>query len=169
MLAFDITQFFLLLNHQLLSLILDKAGFNPRIFTFFSNYLIDRQTQYIWNNFVSPFFRADVGVRQGSALSPILYIITIFHIFKKRTNSLLSSIFVSTFSFIDNGLFISQKKSYEKLNTNLFFSYSIISFLFEQFGLIIKHNKSKVFYFSRMMKNYKLPSLNLRPLRGYLL
>ena len=108
-------------------------------------------------------------MRQGSALSPILYIIPIFHIFKKRTNSLLSSIFVSTLSFVDNGLFISQKKSYEKLNTNLFFSYSIIYFLFEQFGLIIKHNKSKVFYFSRMMKNYKLPSLNLRPLRGYLL
>ena len=61
--AFDIVQFFPLLNHQLLPLILDKARFDPRISTFFSNYLIDRQTQYIWNNFISSFFRADVDIR----------------------------------------------------------------------------------------------------------
>jgi len=42
------------------------------ISTFFSNYLIDRRTQYMWNNFISPFFRADVGVGQGFALSSIL-------------------------------------------------------------------------------------------------
>jgi len=33
--AFDIAQFFLLLNHQLLLLILDKAGFDPKILFFF--------------------------------------------------------------------------------------------------------------------------------------
>jgi len=32
----------------------------------------------------------------------------------------------------------------------LFCSYNIISFLFNQFGLIIEHRKSKVFYFSRL-------------------
>ena len=34
-LAFDITQFFPLLNHQLLPLILDKASFDPKITSFF--------------------------------------------------------------------------------------------------------------------------------------
>ena len=43
------------LNHQLLSLILDKASFNKKVFILFSDYLINRQTYYIWNNFVSPF------------------------------------------------------------------------------------------------------------------
>ena len=38
-LAFDIAQFFLLLNHWLLPLILDKASFNSRISLFFFNYL----------------------------------------------------------------------------------------------------------------------------------
>ena len=42
----------------------------------------------MWNNFVFPFFNIDVGIDQGSALSPILsvlYITSIFHIFEKRS------------------------------------------------------------------------------------
>jgi len=68
-----------------------------------------------------------VEVGQGSALSPILstlYIASIFHIFDKKTQNLLLNI--STLSFMDNGLFVSQEKSYEKSNTNLLCSYSII-------------------------------------------
>jgi len=38
---------------------------------FFSNYLIGRKTKYRWNNFLSPFFDINIGVGQGSALSPI--------------------------------------------------------------------------------------------------
>ena len=53
-------------------MILNKARFDSRIFTFFSTYLIDRKTQYVWNSFVSSSFRADVEVGQGSTLSPIL-------------------------------------------------------------------------------------------------
>ena len=45
-LAFDITQFFPSLNHHLLSLILDKAGFSPQVARFFSNYLVNRKTSY---------------------------------------------------------------------------------------------------------------------------
>jgi len=45
-LAFDISQFFSSLNHHLLTLILEKVGFDPRVIKFFSNYLISRKTQY---------------------------------------------------------------------------------------------------------------------------
>jgi len=45
-LTFDITQFFPLLNHQLLSLILKKVGFNNCVISFFTNYLVDRKTNY---------------------------------------------------------------------------------------------------------------------------
>ena len=34
---------------------------------------------------------------------------------------------------------------------------------------MIEYNKSEVFYFSRVIKNYKLSSLDLRPLEGYFL
>jgi len=42
-LAFDIAQLFSSLNHCLLSLILRKAGFNPKIECFFSNYLVGKK------------------------------------------------------------------------------------------------------------------------------
>jgi len=63
-LAFDIAQFFPLLNHCLLTLIIKKVGFDNCIVSFFAN--------YFWNNFMSPIFNVNVGVGQDSALSPIL-------------------------------------------------------------------------------------------------
>ena len=45
-LAFNIVQFFPSLNHQLLSLIMKKAGFDDQIVSFFMNYLVDRKANY---------------------------------------------------------------------------------------------------------------------------
>ena len=101
-LAFDIAQFFSSLNHQLL---LNKAGFDSIIFFLFSNYLIGKKTQYLWNDFISSFFNVDVDFWQGLALSPILlafYISLIFHIFEKISRNL--NIPVSFLFFVDNGL-----------------------------------------------------------------
>jgi len=75
-----IAQFFPSLNYCLLSLILDNVGFNSRISNLFCNYLINRQIQYIWNNFVFPFFRANVGADQGLALFLILFTLYIMPI-----------------------------------------------------------------------------------------
>ena len=145
-----------LLNYQLLSLILDKISF------FFSNYLIGRKTQYLWNNFIFSLFNVDVGIEQGSALSPILlalYITPSFHIFEKRSKNLKIS--KSLFSFVNNRLLTLQEKSFEKTNALLFCSYTIISSLLNQFGLMIEHRKSKVFYFSRLYGIFNLFPFNL--------
>ena len=56
----------------------------------------------------------------------------------------------------------------KKVLTNLFCSYSISS-LFKQFGLVIKHNKSEVFYFSGSSKTFNPPPLDLKPLEGSIL
>ena len=61
-LTFDIAQFFLFLNHWLLSLIMKKAGFDNHIISFFANYLVDRKINYFWNNFLSPTFNINVGI-----------------------------------------------------------------------------------------------------------
>ena len=125
-LVFDIAQFFPSLNHQLLLLILDKAGFNLKVSTFFQNYLVSRKTKYLWNSFSSSFFNVDVEVGQRSALSPILlalYLFSILHIFEKRIKNL--KIPISILSFIDDGLFISQDKSLVVSNANGFYSYSL--------------------------------------------
>ncbi len=62
---FDIVQFFPSLNHNLLVKLFCKQGFAPELICFFVNYLVNQQTCYCWNTFVSDPLQADVGVGQG--------------------------------------------------------------------------------------------------------
>jgi len=119
-------QFFPLLNHKLLLLILEKAEFDYRIIKFFSNYLINRKTQYYWNNFSSNFFDINVEMDQGLALSSILlalYLVLLLHILKKCLKNL--NLQISILPFVDNGLLITQNKSFNVSNSQLFYSYNI--------------------------------------------
>ena len=98
--AFDIAQFFPSLNHSMLTLILRHFGFPDCIVDFFSDYLVGRSTQYSWNSFLSSACNADVGVGQGSALSPILsvlYITPLIRIFELRAQSLNLSTSILSF------------------------------------------------------------------------
>jgi len=61
-LAFNISQFFLSFNYHLLSLILRKAGLNSSVIQFFSSYLVNRKTKYVWNNFSSHLVDVNIGV-----------------------------------------------------------------------------------------------------------
>ena len=127
---------------KLISMILDKAGFNSKISFFFQNYLVDKKMKYLWNNFSFSLFNVDFRVRQSSVLSPILstlYLSSIFHI-----------ILISVISFINDGIFVSEDKSFNVSNPHLFYGYHIISLLLKQFGLVIEHGKIEVFHFSRL-------------------
>ena len=128
MLAFDITQFFPLLNHCLLSLILEKAGFDSKVVNFFSNYLVNRKTSYFWNNFSSNLFDINVGVGQESALSPILstlYLSPFLHILENHLKIL--DLKISILSFVNDSLLILQSKSFHLSNACLFSSDNIAS------------------------------------------
>jgi len=149
-LTFNIVQFFLLLNHHLLIIILRKAGLEPKVALFFTDYLVKRKTNYTWNELSSLNFKANVGVGQGSALSPILlalYLSLFLYILEKHLKNL--KIPVSFISFVDDGLIISQNKSIVISNSQLFCSYNILSKLLDSFGLIIKHSKTDIFHFNR--------------------
>ena len=169
--TFDITQFFPSLNLLLLPLIFNKVGFDSKVSSFFFyNYLVDRKTQYFWNNFSSSFFNMDIGVNQESALSPILsalYLALIIHILKNQLKFLKISI--SILSFVDNSLFIAQNKSLSISNSLLFYSYQITFSLLDRFGLILEYGKMKVFHFSRLHGTFKSPPLDLFSIRGPIL
>ena len=82
----------------------------------------------MWNKFLSSFFEVDVSVRQGSALSSILsalYFSLVFHIFKKCVKNI--KIPVSFLSFVNNRLFISQEKSFEKTNSFIVITLFLLS------------------------------------------
>lgn len=125
----------------------------------------------MWNNFVSPFFRIDVGVGQESALSPILsalYIALISHIFEKRSMNPILNLPILFYSFEDDSLLI-PKKNHIKVKCLFFCRYDIISFLLNQFSLTIKPRKSEVFYFYRSTKNFNSFPLDLSLLGGLIL
>jgi len=108
--AFDIAQFFLSLNHSFFSIYLEKAGLNANILKFFQSYHSNRSTAYVWNGFTFQKFATSIGVGQGSALSPILsaiYLTPIIKTFKKRIKNLKENIPIDILSFVNNSLLIS--------------------------------------------------------------
>ena len=166
-LAFDISQFFPSLNYCLLILILEKAGPEPRVSSFFVNYLVKGKMNYVWNDLMSPDFEVNIGVGQGSALSPILsalYLTPFLYILRKHFKNL--KIPISTLSFVDDGLIIAQNKSIDISNAHLFCSYNVLLKLLVNFGLVIEHGKTKVFHFNRSHGIFNPPCLNLSPLGG---
>jgi len=143
------------------------VGFNNCVVSFFTNYLVGRKTKYLWNNFFSSIFDVNIGVGQRSVLLPILsafYLSLFLYILEKCLKNL--SIPISIISFVDNGLFISQNKSFHISNSHLFCSYNIMMKLLEKFGLIVEHFKTKVFHFNRSHGNLNPPPLDLTPIEG---
>jgi retron-type reverse transcriptase len=168
-LAFDIAQFFPSLNHNVLIFILDRFGFNDKVVQFFSNYLVDRKTKYSVNGDCSDMYDSNVGVGQGSVLSPILstlYIAPIFHMLNLwiANHSSVDSLPLSSFlSFVDNGLLIAMDSSYTKTHDTLRLAYTHILSLFRDFGLIMEHSKTELFNFALSPGDTRLlsPSMDL--------
>ena len=52
------------------------------------------------------------------------------------------------------------------LDLNLFCSYYIMTSLLEKFSLVVEHEKTEVFYFSRLHGTFDPPPLDLTTLRG---
>ena len=169
-LAFNIAQFFLLLNYRFLTIILEKAGLEPKVASFFADYLVKRKTNYTWNELSFLNFEANMGVGQESALSPILsalYLSLFLYILEKHLKNLKIS--VSFISFVDDGLIISQNKLIVILNSQLFCSYNVLSKLLDSFGLIIEHSKTDIFHFNRSHGIFNPLPLNLSAIRGPIL
>jgi len=77
---------------------------NSIIVKFISSYLVNRKTQYVWNNFSSHFVDVNVGVGQDSVLSPILsalHLAPFLHILEKHLKNL--NLQISLLSFVDDG------------------------------------------------------------------
>ena len=169
-LVFDISQFFPSLNHNLLIFILSKAGLEFKVSNFFVNYFVQRKTNYIWNNMQSPDFEVNVGVGQGSALSPILlalYLTLFLYILEKCLKNL--KIPISMLFFIDDELIIVQNKSILSSNSQLFCSYNVLFNLLTDFSLVIEYGKTENFHFNRSHEVFNPPPFNLTSLEDLVL
>ena len=131
------------------------------------NYLIGRKTNYFWNSFTLPFFDVNIGVGQGSALSPILlvlYLSPFLHILENCLKNL--KIPISILSFVDDGILIAQSKSFHISNFCLFCSYNVMLNFLSKFSLIVKYSKTEAFHFTRLQGSFNPPSLNLSSIGG---
>ncbi|CAA7270660.1 unnamed protein product [Cyclocybe aegerita] len=161
-LAFDIAQFFPSINHGMFMAVLRKQGFSPVLVEFFASYLVGCSTVYCWNTFQSDSRSADVGVRQGSALSPVisgLFIAPVMKLFYIKAEPLNTTLL----SFVDDGTILAQSKQLNDNNVGLRKAYKIIYLLFVAFALVLEHDKTELFHFSCRRDTYN-PSLDL----GYL-
>ncbi|KAJ3558029.1 hypothetical protein NP233_g11592 [Leucocoprinus birnbaumii] len=120
--AFDIAQFFPSLNHEMLLGILAKG------------------TRYLWNSFSSDLRLTDVGMGQGSALSPVLsalYLAPVIQLFERRA----VHVGCDVLSYVNDSTLIVQHK---RLEDNLL-------------PLFMEHNKSELFHFTRQCDNASPP------------
>ncbi|CAA7271385.1 unnamed protein product [Cyclocybe aegerita] len=139
--------------------VLRKQGFSPFLVEFFASYLVGRSTVYCWNTFQSDSRSADVGVRQGSALLPVIYglfialVMKLFYIKAAPLNTTL-------LSFVDDGTILAQSKQLDDNNVGLHKAYKIIYLLFAAFALVLEHDKTELFHFSHRRDAYN-PLLDL--------
>jgi hypothetical protein len=102
---------------------------------------------------------ADVGVGQGSALSPVksaLYFAPVLAIFNQHA----AHLDVTVLLYVDDGTLIVQSKSWESNLCVLREAYGIMFDLLTEFGLVLEHDKSELFHFSRKPGDDN-PSLDL--------
>jgi len=103
-------------------------------------------------------------------LSPILsalYLSLFLYILEKCLKNL--NIPISIISFVDNGLFISQSKSFYISNCCLFCNYNIMTKLLEKFGFIVEHSRTDIFHFNRSHGDINPLPLDLTPIGGNIL
>ena len=114
----------------------------------------------MWNNFFFPSLMLMLVLNKVLLFYlSTLYLFPLFYIFEKYVKNI--KIPVSFLLFVDDILLISQEKSLEKTSSFLFYSYNIVFSLLDQFGLVIEHGKTEVFYFSKSHSTFNLFPLDL--------
>jgi hypothetical protein len=102
-----------------------------------------------------------VRVGQGSTLSPVLsvlYITLVMHGFQTHP----SSVGCNILSYVDDGTIITQSRSLSSNLEPLKKAYWVVNGLLRSFGLVLEHDKSEIFHFTKAHHDL-LPSLALDP------
>jgi hypothetical protein len=134
-------------------------GFPAVLGPFLRSYLVGRRTTYKWDSFMSDPFAADVGVGQGSAMSPVLSALYLTLIMRRFRASDVGRK-VDLMSYVDDGTIIAQSRRVEDNLPLLKEAYGWLFRAFESLGLVLEHDKSEVFHFSRA-RSFVGPAIDL--------
>jgi len=89
-----------------------------------------------------------------SSIFSALYIAPLIRIFEHRAQAL--NLDTCILLFENDGLLISQGKTYNKTLPELYNSYRVVTDLMVTFGLVMEYNKSEIFHFSRAHNDLNL-------------
>jgi hypothetical protein len=140
--------------------VFSRMGFPAVLGPFLHSYLVGQRTMYKWDSFTSDPFAADVGVGQGSAMSPMLLALYLMLIMRRFRASDISHR-VNLMSYVDDGTIIAQSRRVEDNLPLLKEAYGWLFRAFESLGLVLEHDKSEVFHFSRA-RSFVGPAIDLR-------
>ena len=107
---------------------------------------MDRFTKYAWDEEVSLLFPSSVSLGQGSALSPVLSALCLSPMLKEFERRVRVAVLIS---YVDDGTIIVQSKTWEDNLAKLKTAYKVVFELTQAMGLVLEHNKSEGFHFSR--------------------
>jgi hypothetical protein len=143
--------------------ILEKQGFHPKVVNFFKCYLVGRTTHFKWGEAVSPLQNVNVGVGQGSALSPVLtnlYIAPILFKCDPVDSSAPLADKSSLFFYVDDGLLVATSPSCTENVPILREKYQVICRELERIGLRLEHDKTELMHFHQKTTTV-LPGIDL--------
>jgi hypothetical protein len=162
--AFDLAQYFPLLNNKVILYLLARMDFAAEVVEFFRLYLVEHTTQYSWDREDLPAFGVDVGVGQGSTLSSILSALYLAPLLWQFAADVPRA---SLMSYVDDGTIIVQSRTWDNNLVKLRHAYGVVFELTEALGLVLEHSKSEVFHFSRKSGDDNLPvDLGYAPFTG---
>lgn len=167
--AFDLAQFFPSIKHDVLINTLRAQGFSNFFVNFVADYLVNRKTQYRWNNSSSAqIFDSSVGVVQGEVLSPPFANLTIAPILHKLSPVGKNSRPVNSIQehdhlfFADDGTILVASKSLKDNIALLRPLFIKIAKELLKIGVIIEFDKTDLIHFFRKHKvDLPLPSLDI--------
>jgi hypothetical protein len=91
-------------------------------------------------------FPSSVGVGQGSALFPILWVLCLAPLLKKFEHRVCLAVLIS---YVDDSTIILQSDTWGKNLVKLKLAYKIMFELTQSMGLVLEHSKLEGFHFSR--------------------
>lgn len=100
-----------------------------------------------------------MGVGQGSTLSPVLSALCLAPVLKLFDRSEIGS-WVDLMSYVDDGTLIARSRKVEDNLPMLKEAYAFIHTAFTALGLVLEHDKSEAFHFSRAQR-FSNPAIDL--------
>ena len=148
MLLLDIAKAFNCVNHEILYLKMDMAGFGPMVISWFKSYL-NRTQQVILQGTLSDIISVDKGIAQGTVLGPILFIFYINDIFKCTK-------YVNMTMFADDCVMFLSGNNWTNIHYRIQTDFDAVVDWTLRNNLRLNHDKTKAMIFSTRHKISKI-------------